>query len=200
MKLSVSRAIVMYWNEIRGLDPAPTRAALKPGSISNLLPDLFILQRDNDGASTFRLAGTRVCALMGRELRGQSFYSLFPPEQLQKARMLFNGVTDSLRPAAVELSGQPAEFESLDLEMILLPLIEHDRDARLALGVLAPVDRNPGQILLPLDLLRIDHIDPIRPQIGHGLANAYLDGDGGLYGVLKKLSSLGSKNREKPVT
>ncbi len=199
MKLAVSRDMVTYWNEIRGLDPAPTRAALKPGSISNLLPDLFILQRDRSGLPLFRLAGTRVCTLVGRELRQQSFRALFPVDQQQKLRMLIHGVADRLRPALLTLAAIREEPARLDFEMVLLPVLEEGRDSRLVLGVIAPLGLNARQILSPVRMFSIDNLEPIRTEFAQGAAESMTETDWSMLAVLKRLSGLGNKNRSKPV-
>lgn len=194
MKLAVSRAIVSYWNELRGMDPAPTRAALKPGSISSLLPDLFILQRDKVGTPLFRLAGTRVCTLMGKELRQQSFAALFSEDQQHKLKMMVHGVADRLRPCILALSPRPDDRDPLDLEMVLLPIIEEDQDLRLVLGVISPVNRNPSRILSPLQNLYIREVQPLRPEQEQIDPFPVENGDDGIFTILKRIMGFeGSK-------
>lgn len=194
MKLAVSRAIVTYWNELRGMDPAPTRAALKPGSISSLLPDLFILQREKDGTPLFRLAGTRVCSLMGRELRQQSFSALFSEDHQHKLQMLVHGVADRLRPCVLALSPRPDDRNPVELEMVLLPIIEEDQDLRLILGVVSPVNCNALQIVAPLRDLSIREIVPLRPETEQADSFPVESDDIGLLTILKRIIGLeGSK-------
>ncbi len=198
MKLAVSRAIVTYWNDIRGMDPAPTRAALKPGAISSLLPDLFILQRDRDGNPVFRLAGTRVCALMGQELRQKSFSALFFADQQHRLRLLINSVADRLRPYSLSLS-PVSEAEEVELEMILLPMIEQDQDGRLVLGVLAPVDRNAANLHAPLRELRITGVAPLPADPPSAPPGSFDPSPGSLALLMRRLGGFGSKTREKTI-
>ena len=76
MKQEGSLALFHYWNRLRGDRPAPKRTDIEPADIKTLLGDTFILERDTRGEAIFRLAGTRLCAIYGRELKGFAFTSL----------------------------------------------------------------------------------------------------------------------------
>ena len=73
MKHPSSSAYFAYWNEKRAGARAPDRSELEPGAVRDLLGDIFVLSYDPDGGYPFRVAGTRVCALTGSDLKGQSF-------------------------------------------------------------------------------------------------------------------------------
>ena len=77
MKHAASRELYAYWEERRGTRPAPERAEIEPGAIRGVLSDAFILALDGSAGHPVRLAGTRVCALFGRELKGESFLDLW---------------------------------------------------------------------------------------------------------------------------
>src|ERR1700728_823423 len=77
MKHAASRELYAYWQELRGRRPAPTRAEIEPGAIRRILSEAFILALDRASGYPFRLAGTRVCALFGRELKGETFLDLW---------------------------------------------------------------------------------------------------------------------------
>ena len=77
MKHAASRELYAYWEERRGKRPAPERADIEPGAIRHALSDAFILALDGGAGHPFRLAGTRVCALYGRELKGEAFIGLW---------------------------------------------------------------------------------------------------------------------------
>ena len=73
MKHAASRELYAYWEERRGRSAAPERAEIEPGAIRGALSDAFILSLDAARGHPVRLAGTRVCALFDRELRGDPF-------------------------------------------------------------------------------------------------------------------------------
>ena len=73
MKHPSTRELFDYWNARRGRRLAPERDDIEPGHIRRVLADTFIFAFDEGKGHPFRLAGTRVCALFGRELKGEAF-------------------------------------------------------------------------------------------------------------------------------
>ena len=71
MKHPSSRDLYAYWNERRGSRLAPERADIEPSAIRQVLGDTFVLAADSVAQHPFRLAGTRLCALFGRELKSE---------------------------------------------------------------------------------------------------------------------------------
>ena len=86
MKHPSTRAVFEYWNKKRGSRPAPERADIDPTEIRHALSDTFMLAADFVDQLRFRLAGTRVCALFGREIKGEAFAALWSEEQPQVDR------------------------------------------------------------------------------------------------------------------
>ena len=77
MKHPSNRELFEYWNERRGTRPAPERADIEPGAIRHVLGDTFVIEVNRTDNHLFRLAGTRLCALFGRELKAESFTRLW---------------------------------------------------------------------------------------------------------------------------
>src|ERR1700730_13675156 len=77
MKHASSRAVFDYWTKQRGTRPAPERGDIDPTEIRYALSDTFMLAADFVDQLRFRLAGTRVCALFGREIKGEAFDALW---------------------------------------------------------------------------------------------------------------------------
>ena len=92
MKQNGSIALFQYWNRLRDGRPAPKRTEIEPADIKSLLADTFILERDTRGEAVFRLAGTRLCAIYGRELKGFSFPSLWREKDQRLIARLIHGV------------------------------------------------------------------------------------------------------------
>src|SRR5690242_13631366 len=88
MKHSSIRELFDYWNQRRGLRPAPERSDIEPGAIRRVLADTFMLGADRPSDHPFRIAGTRVCAAFGRELKGEGFVDLWAPESKELIRDL----------------------------------------------------------------------------------------------------------------
>jgi hypothetical protein len=139
MKHASTRALFDYWNERRQNRPAPERADIDPGAIRHALGDTFMLATDFVDQLRFRLAGTRVCALFCREIKGEAFDSLWSEKSRQATEDLLAIVNDESVGAVAGLTGHTADGTQIDLEILLLPLA-HIGHARVrALGVLAPL-------------------------------------------------------------
>jgi hypothetical protein len=143
MKHAASRELYAYWEERRGERPAPERADIEPGAIRTALSDTFILELDADDRQglrhVFRLAGTRVCALFDRELKGESFVDLWALGSRTAVTDLLAISTDESVGTVAGVSAHGASGEAIDLEILLLPLgMRRPRLARI-IGVLAPL-------------------------------------------------------------
>jgi hypothetical protein len=68
VKHTSTRVVFEYWNRQRGQRSAPTRSEIDPAAIRHILGDTFMLAADVIDGIRFRLAGTRVCTLFGREI------------------------------------------------------------------------------------------------------------------------------------
>src|SRR6202011_5940115 len=77
MKHPSNREFFAYWDQRRGGARAPDRSEIEPGAVRELLGDIFVLSYDASAGYPFRVAGTRVCALLGRDLKDRSFSALF---------------------------------------------------------------------------------------------------------------------------
>ena len=136
----VSSALVLdYWQDRRRNRPAPDRADIDPGEIRQALGDTFMLAADFVDQLRDRLAGTRVCALFGREIKGESFAALWSEDSRKQIDELVTVVTEEAAGAVAGLVGTAADGSVTDIEMLILPLA-HTGLARIrAMGVLAPV-------------------------------------------------------------
>ena len=129
-----------YWNRRRGRRPAPDRADIEPGAIRRVLADTFILSVDVRTGHPFRIAGTRVCATFGRELKNEAFLDRWAAESRQQVRDLLNVVTNEVVGAVVSARGTSTAGTAHDVELILLPLSHRGHTNARVLGALAPRD------------------------------------------------------------
>jgi hypothetical protein len=139
MKHPSTRAVFDYWNEKRGNRPAPERGDIDPGAIRHALGDTFMLAADFVDQLRFRLAGTRVCALFCREIKGEEFQALWNETSRQQTDNLLNVMNEEAVGAVAGVTGHAEDGATVDLEFLLLPLV-HIGHARVrALGVLTPL-------------------------------------------------------------
>lgn len=140
MKQDGSIALFQYWNRLRGIRPAPKRTEIEPADIKTLLADTFILEVDARGEPVFRLAGSRLCAIYGRELKGFSFPSLWNVKDAEVVRRLTRSVFDSGMVIVLEFAGLSRNGRCNSFETVLLPL-EGGKDCLRALGSIAACEK-----------------------------------------------------------
>lgn len=139
MKHAASRELYAYWQERRGRRPAPERADIEPGAIRQVLSEAFILALNGTAGYPFRLAGTRVCALFGRELKGESFLGLWTDASRQSMVGLLAILNDECVGTVAAATAINDGGEPLELELLLLPLIAGRPNLARTIGVLAPL-------------------------------------------------------------
>jgi len=139
MKHASTKALYNYWNKQRGARPAPERVDIDPVGLRRELGDVFMLAADFTEHLRFRLAGTRVCALFAREIKGEAFSLMWDEASRKAVDDLVAVVTNERVGAVAGLTGRTEDGAEIDLEMILLPLA-HSGHARIrAIGALAPL-------------------------------------------------------------
>ncbi|MGB3832938.1 MAG: PAS domain-containing protein [Mesorhizobium sp.] len=137
MKLDGSIALFQYWNRLRDGRPAPRRTEVEPADIKSLLADTFILEKDTRGEAVFRLAGTRLCAVYGRELKGFSFPSLWRARDQTLVARLVHGVFQQKSVVLIAYEGFSRAGRSNRFELLALPLDGGANHPR-CLGAISP--------------------------------------------------------------
>jgi hypothetical protein len=140
MKHPSTRELFDYWNARRGSRPAPERSEIEPGAIRRVLADTFILGIDPAVGHPFRIAGTRVCAVFGRELKGVAFADLWRASSQRSIRELLAVVATESVGVVAGASAHGCEGELLRLEFLALPLAQRDGVNGRILGALTPAE------------------------------------------------------------
>jgi len=140
MKSPPSRKLFTYRNARRGARRAPERSDIEPGAIRDILGDSFIIGFDVEAGHPFRLAGTRVCTLFGRELRGEPFMRLWDEASRELVGALVPTVADEAVAVVAGVAARTTEGSHADLKLLLPPPLYHrGRTHGRLLGVLAPI-------------------------------------------------------------
>jgi hypothetical protein len=140
MKHPSTRELFDYWNARRGRRLAPERDDIEPSHIRRILADTFIFAFDEGKGHPFRLAGTRVCALFGRELKGEAFMRLWAAESRALVRDLVTAVAEESVGVIAGASAVSHDGSALDLELLTLPLVHRSRTDVRVLGALTPAE------------------------------------------------------------
>ena len=192
MKHASNRKLFDHWSLRRGPRLAPRRADIEPGAIRHALADTFMLEACGPGY-VFRLAGTRVCALFGRELKGEDFTGLWRHLHRTALTELLAVVTEETLGVVASATGATATDVRLPvrLELLLLPLAHRDEAEARILGSLAPLTEPYWLFAKPVGALELgmfrhvggweDRIPPPRFRAAPGrMRHGLIVHDGGL--------------------
>jgi len=175
MKHAASRDLYTYWNKLRGLRAAPERHEIDPGAIRGALGDTLILAYEPGADAVFRLAGTRVCALFGHELKGSAFRPLWSERSWPElATLLDHAAAESLGFIA-GVTGELADGTTVALELLILPLMQRGAPDGRLIGVLAPALPPTWLGIFPVRSLALGSWRHVGPEIEDSVVPRFLD-------------------------
>ncbi len=135
-----------YWNRQRGHARAPDRGDFDPEAVRELLGDIFVLAYEHEIGFPFRVAGTRLCALLGRDVKDKSFSVLFEPGCRGEIEDIIIYVAEEMLPAVAGVTATAEDGSRRHLELLLLPF-NHRAHAPVSLtGLLAPFETAPATL------------------------------------------------------
>jgi hypothetical protein len=138
MKHPSNREFFAYWDEKRGDARAPDRSDIEPEAVRELLGDIFVLSYDGAAGYPFRVAGTRVCALLGRDMKDRSFSALFGAEDRREIEDIIAGVAEEMLAAVAGITATSEDGSPAHLELLLLPFNSRAHTPLSMTGLLAP--------------------------------------------------------------
>jgi len=156
MRLQITIDIFDYWNALRGGRDAPLKSQIEPGAIPHLLASLFILETGEDRHIRFRLAGTKICDLFGRDLRGERFSTLWANGQHEDIEKTAEGVMVHAIPTLFNATGYSIAGHDAVFEIIMMPLRSPEGGCDRLLGAIAPAAAASWLEIVPLELLALD--------------------------------------------
>ncbi|MFC7064660.1 PAS domain-containing protein [Brucella rhizosphaerae] len=169
MKNRSTIAIFSEWQRLAlgqsNLLQAPQRESIQPRKLGRHLSDLFFLEEDENGQLMFRLAGTRICALFGRELKTTRFLSLWPERNRPALNELARNINSLLVPALSQHDGISLSGRSLSFEMLLAPLEPSENGRLNLLGNISVLDDIAWAGADPLVLGNLNSIVPLAPDL-----------------------------------
>ena len=140
MKHPSSREFFAYWDEKRAGERAPDRSDIEPDAVRELLGDIFVLSYDSAAGYPFRVAGTRISALLGRDLRDRSFSSLFTQDGRREIEDIIMVVTEEMLSAVAGITATSEDGSTAHLELLLLPFNSRAHTPLSLTGLLAPFE------------------------------------------------------------
>jgi hypothetical protein len=146
MKHPSSREFFAYWDDRRGDARAPDRSEIEPDAVRGLLGDIFVLSYDAASGYPFRVAGTRVCALLGCDLKDRSFSALFAPDGRSEIEEIIAVVAEEMLAAVAGISATSQDGSPAHLELLLLPFNTRAHTPISLTGLLAPFGERHSQL------------------------------------------------------
>lgn len=168
------KALKHHWESLREGHLPPFRSEISPRALPDMLDNLFIFERLNAGDIRVRIAGIKLCEMMGREVRGQSPLSFFN----KNARGRFSAVLSDVlnRPTVARLGLETSGSNGIisNAEMLLLPLRSDFGDVNRIIGCVtepftgfsAPISYS----IKTIDLDGISHKSAHRYEMENGFA------------------------------
>lgn len=141
MKNAVTRSLYDYWSQLRQGRAAPERTDIEPADIRTILGDTFILETVDRKAYNFRLAGTRLCAAYGRELKGRNLLDFWSGRDRESVACLLAAVVEDAAAAVIGISANNERGQSMPVEVLFLPLHYGGSDFTRILGCFAPMEQ-----------------------------------------------------------
>jgi hypothetical protein len=143
MKHPHCREFFAYWDSKRGSARAPDRSDIDPEAVRDLLGDIFVLSYDHEAGFPFRVAGTRLSALLGRDLKDISFSALFCGDSRREVEDIVTFCTEETLAAICGITAIGEHGQAAHLELLLLPFNHRAHEPVSLTGLLAPFDSAP---------------------------------------------------------
>jgi hypothetical protein len=121
MKHPSTRELYEYWDKQRAGAAAPDRRAIEPGPIRHLLGDTFVICCDQGPRFPLRVAGTRICAMVGRDLKGQDFLDLWARASRRQIEDFLSIATEESLATVAGVTAFTDKLSPVYLELLLLP-------------------------------------------------------------------------------
>lgn len=151
MKHPSSQAFFAYWDKQRDGAPAPDRSAIEPDALRSLLGDMFVVSCDAPGYP-FRFAGTRLNALLGRDLKGEKLTNQFMLEQRRSIEQVLDIVSGDTVAVVAGILATTTNATPVTLELLLLPFAQRPHTPLSTTGLLTPLG---SRVIGPLMSLRL---------------------------------------------
>ncbi len=149
-----------YWERLRAGRIAPYRAEIDPRQFESALENMFIIEKLSPDNMRIRLAGMKICEMMGMEVRGMQPGFLIEERDRLRFERLLNVVM--AEPSVVELKlSADSRAGRYRATMLLMPLRSDFGDINRVLGCTS----GQGEMFAPPLAFRIDDvtITPIEP-------------------------------------
>lgn len=131
----LSRMLFRAWETMRKGRSAPSRTDLDLGQMRKLVPSLFIAEHcAKTNSFRWRLAGTAVGGLLGREVTGSDVLDGWDNFEGDVIRRFLTGVSGTHQPALIRMRFTTDRGQAITAEMAAFPMLAADGTTTQVLG------------------------------------------------------------------
>lgn len=144
MRQKKTKQMLDYWMSLyqeagsglaQGAKPVwPERSAVQPAECRSLLSNMFILELSG-GAARYRLAGTNLCGIYGRELKNEDFCEAYTGKDQKSADTWAKQLGQDGTAVLICSLAEADSGDLVNLETLLLPLSHHGDPSKRVLGL-----------------------------------------------------------------
>lgn len=150
--------LLNYWNSVRGNRIAPKRVEIIPAAIGHILPVTFILEKRPTNNLHFRLAGSKLCEIFGKEFRNLDFIDCWPEAEQPILGTYLNQLLTDGTIVSIVFQAKSSSDHIGDFEMLFLPMIHGGSKIDRILGSISPIGDIPWLGLTKLDFHEINEV------------------------------------------
>ncbi len=133
-----TKTLLDAWKRMKASPSAHNADGPNANDHPGLLESLFVIQHDEAARWTFRSVGTGVTTLLGRDMTGQDFCSLWTGPD----RLMMDAFLESIRldgaPGVARARGETLTGQRAELEVTFMPLAQSDSAPRM-IGLYQPL-------------------------------------------------------------
>lgn len=134
----------VYWDKLRGKRLAPSRADVDPSDIPALLEYVSLVDvRSTEPHFVYRLLGTTVVRLLGKDLTGAEVGSGVKTSEYDDVMQRYEIVSSGMQPLYHSDLMQEEINDFTKVERLMLPLSDNRHAANMILSLVYPSQRYP---------------------------------------------------------
>ncbi len=147
----------------------PERSDIQPANCRSLLGNMFILERETPTSQIrYRLAGTNLCSVYGRELKRETYTRAFAESEQQAASNWITRLGLDEYLVLICSNAETVRQDRINLETLLMPLNHHGERGKRILGITTASDQPYWLGIRPLITQTIQSARVLRPWESNG--------------------------------
>lgn len=132
--------LLEYWLGLCDGARLPARKSIDPSALKPVLPDLYVLERQEDGGLRFRLVGTAVRDLFSKDITGSTLEQVLPTQALRDSRRCYDTVDRFATPWLTRIVYDLGQGDQYRYGRLVCPLATDGQRIDAYLGAFETID------------------------------------------------------------